>query len=259
MTQGQDDSDAPPCLPAGKSIPPPHEQSALEGWSYTIAPNDFENQLQRLIDRGFEFVSLPEYVTRCEEGLLEWGTATITFDDGWLDNYEYAYPIFGSFGIAASIFVVSGEMATVSPQRRMTKAQLSELADSGISIGGHGRSHSNLASLSAQALEFEIKGCKEDLEDMLGRPVDFFAYPGGRFSRMVVEQVRSAGYIAACSSIGGGLNGKGSLFWLYRDVLSPQLDEARDHVFLSKTGRRLFNLRAQNRLKMMFKADVGRR
>ena len=228
-------------------IPPLSDRTDLEGWSCNHEPHDFEFQLKLLLKRGFEFVSMAEYVERCEDGRLDWGVVSVTFDDGWLDNYHYAYPILNDLGIPATIFVVSGEMAHVSNQRRISDMQMRELAGNGMTIGAHSRTHQNLAGLSDVSLRAETEGCKDDLEQRLGRAVEYLAYPGGRFSRRVVEASECAGFKAACSVIGGGLNGKHNLFWLYRDVFSAQMASWRDRVFLNGYARKLLNKRASGK------------
>ena len=239
-------------------IPKPGERSDLEGWAYVIEPARFEQQLQSLMNRGFTFVSMPEYVRRCQAGRLPWGTVTLTFDDGWSDNYVYAYPILKQLKVPATVFVVSGEMAFTSSNRRMGDVQLRELAGEGFTMGGHSRSHTDLTRLTHRQLQQEVAGCKDDLEQKLGQAVDFFAYPGGGFNQAVVDATRDAGYSAACSALSGGLNGKESLFWLYRDILSAPPTGIRDHIFLNRFSRKLLNLRVQRRLSAKLQGKLHR-
>lgn len=64
-------------------------------------------------------------------------------------------------------------------------------------IGGHTRNHISLTSLSDIMLEDEIRGCKLDLEDILGNPVRTFCYPGGDYNRRVRNVVINAGFLCA--------------------------------------------------------------
>jgi len=83
-------------------MPRQEHRSSSEGWSYNIEPVYFEQQLRRLKKRGTEFVSLDEYVIRCQQGCLKWGTTTVTFDDGWLDNFNHAFPVLKKLKVPAS-------------------------------------------------------------------------------------------------------------------------------------------------------------
>ncbi len=228
-----------------EKIPASNYRPAIEGWKFSLEPKDFEFQLNLLLRRGFQFISFNEYVKRCKEDSLNWGAVSVTFDDGWLDNYQYAFPILHNLGIPATIFVVSGEMAQVPHERRMSDVQMRELAENGMTIGAHSSTHQNLVGLSAVLLPAETKGCKDGLEQRLGRPVEYFAYPGGRFDHRTVEALQSAGFKAACSIIGGGLNGRHNLFWLYRDVFSREMTCLRDRLFLNGFARKLLNERAR--------------
>jgi peptidoglycan/xylan/chitin deacetylase (PgdA/CDA1 family) len=242
-----------------ENVPATGDQADIEGWAYNLEPQHFEFQLKLLMKQGFEFVPISEYIRRCEEGHLDWGVVSVTFDDGWLDNYQYAYPILADLGIPATIFVPSGKMAHVSSPLRIGDAQMRELAENGMTIGAHSRTHQNLTGLSELSLRMETKGCKDDLEQRLGRLVECFAYPGGRFSRRVVEAVESAGFRAACSIISGGLNDRHNLFWLYRDVFSMQMDSLRDRIFLNGFARKLLNKRARNKAEAMLRSNDTRR
>jgi peptidoglycan/xylan/chitin deacetylase (PgdA/CDA1 family) len=132
----------------------------------------------------------------------------------------------------------------------MNVAQLKELLLAGMTVGGHGRSHTDLTKLPFEQARAEIAGCKEDLQQALGVPVQFFAYPGGAFNREIVRLTHEAGYTAACSVLGPALNDRSSLFWLYRDVLSEGMDTWHDRYRLNSLARRLLSFRVSRRLKV---------
>lgn len=79
-------------------------------------------------------------------------------------------------------------------------AQIREMADAGIEIGSHTRTHPRLSLLSDEAVRVEIEGSKHDIEAQLSRPVTSFAYPHGRssdFDERCRMAVRIAGYSSA--------------------------------------------------------------
>ena len=233
-------------------IPPVDQQARLEGWQYNLAPAAFEWQLLEIAKRGFRYVTFDEYLAELGKGRgnLE-RLATVTFDDGWRDNFDYALPILQSHAIPATFFIVSGEMDGVARDRRMTPSQLCRLKAAGMTIGAHSRTHPNLALLSSQSLADELRGSKEDLETILGSSVNYLAYPGGRFSRYVVTAAQQAGFEAACSVIGWGQNSEASRFWLYRDVFSDRLESLSDRLRLNVWSRRLFRWKASRTLRRM--------
>ncbi|MEI7701794.1 MAG: polysaccharide deacetylase family protein [Planctomycetia bacterium] len=218
----------------------PAESAALEGWGYRISPEDFRRQLLWFQQRGWKYVSLEQYIAFFADPHQQNARhIAVTFDDGWIDNFQYALPVLTDLKIPATIFVVSGEMSGVSPLRRMSERQLQQLADVEIEVGAHTRTHPNLPTLSDQALREELSGARQDLEQVINRPVRYLAYPGGRFDRRVVDFVKEAGYEAACSVIGCGQNSERSRYWLYRDVFTEAMDSLKDSV---KTHPRLRNL-----------------
>lgn len=223
----------------------PAESVALEGWRYRIAPEDFRRQLLWFQQRGWQYVSLQNYIACFADPHQQNARhIAVTFDDGWVDNFQYALPVLTELKIPATIFVVSGEMCGVSPLRRMSERQLQQLADVEIEVGAHTRTHPNLPTLSDQALREELSGARQDLEQVINRPVRYLAYPGGRFDRRVVDFVKEAGYEAACSVIGCGKNSEASRYWLYREVFTDTMDGYKDWIKGTASLRRCLHWRA---------------
>jgi peptidoglycan/xylan/chitin deacetylase (PgdA/CDA1 family) len=89
----------------------------------------------------------------------------------------------------------------------LTWEQLKYLSRTGFEIGSHTRSHFNCGSTDRAALEREIAGSKADLEQQLGQPVEYFAFPWGQPENMSPEAVQLAQrtyayFFSAC----GGVN-----------------------------------------------------
>jgi peptidoglycan/xylan/chitin deacetylase (PgdA/CDA1 family) len=71
-----------------------------------VEPAVFEQQMQFLKD-SYNVVELQELVTRSQRGQLPERAVAITFDDGYRDNYEYAFPILKKHGLPATVFVAT--------------------------------------------------------------------------------------------------------------------------------------------------------
>jgi peptidoglycan/xylan/chitin deacetylase (PgdA/CDA1 family) len=93
-------------------LPSDHPDVKFEQPGMYVTPQTFKLHMQELKKR-FEILHLDDWVNAVKNNLpLPKNACAITFDDGWLDNYEYAYPILKELDISATIFVVSGYTGT---------------------------------------------------------------------------------------------------------------------------------------------------
>jgi peptidoglycan/xylan/chitin deacetylase (PgdA/CDA1 family) len=76
-------------------------------------------------------------------------------------------------------------------------SELRELAQEGVTIGSHTRTHPHLTRLSDAALDSELGDSRQRLEDELRAPCDLFAYPYGERDARVQAATARAGYRAA--------------------------------------------------------------
>ncbi|MGH7799590.1 MAG: polysaccharide deacetylase family protein [Thermodesulfobacteriota bacterium] len=79
-------------------------------WCFIDEPS-FRNQVKYL-KRHFEVISLSEAAERLRNGKIYQPTAVITFDDGFQNNYDIAFPILREAGLHATIFLVTGLVDT---------------------------------------------------------------------------------------------------------------------------------------------------
>jgi peptidoglycan/xylan/chitin deacetylase (PgdA/CDA1 family) len=172
----------------------------------------------RFFQRHFTVVSLAEQVAASAAGKRMGGTLSITFDDGYRDNYEIAMPILRKLGLPATFFVVTGfiESKIVPPWDAdlpaqsgwMTWAQVKQLAAGGFDIGGHTDTHIDMGSSDIAAVRLDLEVAKQKFDANLGFSPQLFAYPfGGREHITPASRrlVREAGFIC-CASCYGGVN-----------------------------------------------------
>jgi peptidoglycan/xylan/chitin deacetylase (PgdA/CDA1 family) len=82
-------------------------------------------------------------------------------------------------------------------EKPLGSAELRTLAAEGFEIGAHGWSHRHLRGLQPGEADREVKPCKDALEDILGKRVEMFCYPRGRYDANAVRALQDAGYRGA--------------------------------------------------------------
>ncbi len=76
-----------------------------------VSASTFRSHVDFLKD-NFRVLPLSELVSRIADGGNAGGCCSITFDDGWRDNFENAFPVLREYGVPATIFLASGYIGT---------------------------------------------------------------------------------------------------------------------------------------------------
>jgi peptidoglycan/xylan/chitin deacetylase (PgdA/CDA1 family) len=193
-----------------------HKVNWQPGNSVTVTPDQFREQLAILV-RNYSLVS-PEALleTVVAGGVLPARAALLTFDDGYRDNLEHAYPVLRDLGLRALLFPATGfigtagllphdeGLAAVNPM--LSWPDLRAMRDV-FTIGSHAVSHRVLTTLRHDEARSEITSSKAVIEDRLGTPVHFFSYPKGsrgHYSAALEDEVARAGYACSFSTVPGG-------------------------------------------------------
>jgi|HubBroStandDraft_1064217.scaffolds.fasta_scaffold55747_1 peptidoglycan/xylan/chitin deacetylase (PgdA/CDA1 family) len=167
-------------------------------------------------------VPLSEQVAACREGKDMSGTVSITFDDGYLDNFEVAAPILHRLQMPATFFITSGfigsqvippwDVELVRQPGWMTWDHLRSLVAQGFEIGCHTDTHIDMGRADADTVRRELEVSKQKINQELGITVQLFAYPFGdrqNISDCSRQLVRDLGFVC-CASSHGGLNAVGT-------------------------------------------------
>lgn len=169
-----------------------------EGNLYAVPPGEFENQMRYLAEHGYTAISLQDYFAAASgERKLPDKPVIITFDDGYDNNYLQALPIMEKYGMRGTVFVISGYVEVYPGY--LSWPQIRAMLQRGTEIGSHTASHVQLDQISPEERRREITESKSVLEQQLGVPVKFLAYPFGGYDQVTEDLLRKAGYTGACS------------------------------------------------------------
>ena len=190
-----------------------------------ISPEVFRQGMERLHESGHRSMGLTKAVDYLRRGIpFPDRSFVITFDDGYQSVYEKAFPVLDHYGMSATVFLTVGNKdisrhAEQLPSREgrsmLTWGEIREMRQCGIDFGAHTLTHPNLTRLSRSQITMEVYDSKAIIEDRLGVPVSFFAYPYGRYDQRSYEIV-SQRFDCACTDRLGLLKAGSDLFALER-------------------------------------------
>lgn len=176
-----------------------------------VDPDRFDEQLRAIRDAGYETIFFDEYIDYLEgKAVLPEKPLIITFDDGYLSNYEYAFPLLKKYGMKATIFVITsrvGTMETAYPH--FTWEQAREMEESGlVHIESHTNTHPDMSTLSPQEQDEEIRRSKYLLDINLHKNTKILSFPYGMHTEGAIELAKNAGYEASVLVGDAGSNKK---------------------------------------------------
>ncbi len=196
---------------------------------WAIKISQFRRQMALLDRLHYTTITFADYRLFLENALnLPRKPIIISFDDGYLDTYERAFPVLSKFGMRAVIFVVADTGTTTnkwdlalgrSEAKLMNEQQILELHTAGNEIGSHSITHPKLTVVSRQEAWEQISRSRILLEIMLNSPVRTFSYPYGILNKEIRGLVADAGYSMACAAWSGPIRFETDPFEIRRTLI----------------------------------------
>lgn len=176
---------------------------ALNGYEVTVA--EFKAQMKALSDSGYQTI-LPDqlyaYLTR--GAALPPKPVMITYDDTDEEQFSIAKPEMDKYGFKGVYYIMT---ISIGRKNYMTKEQIKQLSDEGHVIGSHTWDHHRVDRLKNEneieyrgkkmivnEWDFQLTNTKKQLEELTGKPVEYFAYPFGLWSREAIPEIEKRGY-----------------------------------------------------------------
>lgn len=190
----------------------------------TVSPENFAQQMAYLKEKRSQVISLANLADILEKK-QPWPAQAVvlTFDDGYADNFTFAWPILQKYNFPATIFLttgtVGGEKIKKTGERLPMLAwpEIAKMQKSGlIDFQPHTISHPRLSEISLGEAQKEISQSRAVIQERLGKEARFLAYPYGAYNQEVIDLLRQNDFRAALTVERGLVKRASSLFELPR-------------------------------------------
>lgn len=156
--------------------------------SLTITPEKLEQQWTWMKNEGFSTLSLSQYIDIATGRTVDYPAKSVvlTFDDGYLNNKIYAYPLLQKMGWTATFFIIANTIeGTNEPESidnvKMTLPQLQELDPAIVQLAMHGYTHEHFGRMTNEEIMVALQKSIEIFEASKLKYHKVLAYPyGGR-------------------------------------------------------------------------------
>ena len=169
----------------------------------------FKSQMAYLHNFGYNVISLGNALNALFfDGTLSKHSVVLTFDDGYQNFYDYAFPVLRKYGFPATVFLISNLIGKnahwladdgLFSRLLMDRETICKLMSENIFFGSHTKSHPSLIHISHDQMVEKIIDSKSNLEEILEEKIEDFCYPNGDFNDEVMAAVQQAGYRSALS------------------------------------------------------------
>jgi peptidoglycan/xylan/chitin deacetylase (PgdA/CDA1 family) len=201
----------------------------------TITPNMLKTELTYIKDEGYIALTISElnsYIL--DNSPIPNKSIVITFDDGYMDNYCYAFPILKDLNMKATIFCITSDL---DGSYYLSKDAILEMSNYGIDIQSHTVTHPKLNELTYDKQLIELIESKKNLESITGKKVDSVAYPFGNFNNDSIKAAKEAGYTLGFTTKRGLSDREDDPLKLDRIYISSKYDMNTFEEILNKTER----------------------
>ncbi len=169
---------------------------------YIMPVQQFREQMKLLHDNGYHTVLPDQWLDHLQHGTpLPEKPILLTFDDGTQSQYDNALPELDHYDYKAVFFIMT---VTLGRPHFMSENEVRYLSDHGHLIGCHTWDHHDVRNYNEADWKIQLERSTQVLEQITGKPVQYFAYPYGSWDRAAVVRLKAHGYRMAFQ-----LNGRG--------------------------------------------------
>lgn len=167
------------------------QQIKPEDQPYALHIDTFKLHLDYLMSGDFNIIHPEQFKSLASN---EKKSILITFDDGHIGFFKYAFPALLQRKLSAIFFITPDLINQPKPSEYCSWSQLKEMSDAGMSIQSHGQSHDFFADMSNEKSNNEFLESKSNIEKNTHNNVWGISFPGGRYQQKNIKQGRQLGY-----------------------------------------------------------------
>jgi peptidoglycan/xylan/chitin deacetylase (PgdA/CDA1 family) len=173
----------------------------------SVSPENFRKQMLYLVEEGYSTIDLYDLsMTITNKGSLPDKPIILTFDDGYIDNYQNAFQILQEFDLKGTFFVATGFVDAGNPNY-MDWTMIEEMSAAGMRFEPHSKTHLDLREKERAVLLYEILGSQETIAAHTGYMPRYFAYPGGRYDASLIDILSELDFWGAVTTAVGSWHG----------------------------------------------------
>ena len=169
------------------------------GWNLSVTPENFALQMSYLKAQNYQTLTFDDidYLMAKKQNFPE-KPIILTFDDGYNDFYQNAFPILKQYSFSAVVFMIGGK---INQENYLSTDQIILLNDYGIEFGLHTQSHINMSNTSVYNIEKELNQNSTALHNITDKIPDILAYPSGQFNQETVDYLQNSSVKYAVTTV----------------------------------------------------------
>jgi peptidoglycan/xylan/chitin deacetylase (PgdA/CDA1 family) len=160
--------------------------------TYTVKPAAFAEQMKALSDEGYHTI-LPNqlYDYLVYDAPLPAKPIMITFDDTREEQFSIGAAEMKKYGFKGVFFIMT---VSINRPNYLTKDQIKNLSDTGNIVAAHTWDHHMVTKYTGDDWNTQLVKPKKKLEEIIGKPVSYFAYPFGLWNQKAIPEIKNSGY-----------------------------------------------------------------
>lgn len=218
----------------------------------SLLTKQFEKQMDCLLGRpNTRVVTADDIFTEAQDSAQR---VVLTFDDGFIGNYLFAFNILEKYGYQATFFVTVDH---ISKNGYMSWDQLDALHKNGHSIQSHSMTHPMLGECSESQITYELDSSKKIIEDRIGAQVKYLSLPFGSSSERVITIAGQLGYQGIFTSLSNIGKRKSKLCQFGRIHVKDTYSLKKFERLIDPNPTEVLITRTNEALKRLIKETIG--